>query len=76
MFNTSSRIKKILWNKMKKSPEEMLFWQSHYITHLIGGIFGILQAQGIPEEIIQELKEGANLFANQELAKLDLSDED
>ena len=73
MFNTSSRIKKILWNKMKKSPEEMLFWQSHYITHLIGGIFGILQAQGIPEEIIQELKEGANVYADQELAKLDLS---
>jgi len=57
----------------KKSPEEMLFWQSHYMTHLIGGIFGILQVQGIPEEIIQELKEGANLYADQELAKLDLS---
>ena len=51
----------------------MLFWQSHYMTHLIGGIFGILQAQGIPEEIIQELKEGANVYADQELAKLDLS---
>jgi hypothetical protein len=57
----------------QKTPEEMLFWQSHYMTHLIGGIFGILQVQGIPEEIIEELKQGAKVYADQELGKLDLS---
>lgn len=61
-------------NTNKKTPEELLFWQSHYITHLVGGVFGILQAQGIPEEIIQELKEGAKVYADEELGKLDLSD--
>jgi len=54
---------------MNKTPEERLFWQSHYLTHLIGGIFGILEAQGIPEEIINELKEGASLYADQALEK-------
>jgi hypothetical protein len=57
----------------QKTPEEMLFWQSHYITQLVGGIFGILQAQGIPEEIIEELKQGAKVYADQELDKLDPS---
>lgn len=60
----------------KKSPEEMLFWQNHYITHIVGAILGVLQAQGMPEEIIEEFKEGARTYADEELAKLTLNLDD
>lgn len=60
----------------KKSPEEMLFWQNHYITHLVGAILGVLQAQGMPEEMIEEFKAGARTYADDELDKLNLHLED
>jgi len=58
----------------KKSPEEMLFWQSHYITHLVGAILGVLPAQGLPEEMIEEFKAEARVYADAEFSKLDLQD--